>query len=335
MSIVILGGSGFIGRQLVRLLTESGETVTVVSRRPPAAVQQDIRYVRGDIADSASINRYIEGASVVFHLATGSGTAWSDFERDFLQGTHNVATACLDYGVSRLIYTSSIAALYLGGRDKIDESTGVDPKPHRRAYYSRAKIHAEQILMDFRSKRGLPVVILRPGVVMGPGRLNHSGIGMWVSDTCCIGWGRGKTRLPLVLASDVASALVAAMRTPNIEGQCFNIVGDIRMSASEFVSQIAKCSLRNFRFYPRMAARAQALEIIKWFLKAIARRPGNEFPSMRDLKSRALVSEFDCTAAHHILNWHPTTDWSTFRSEAIDSSLRPVLAGDLRVTEAS
>src|ERR1035438_2368427 len=214
--VTVIGGSGFIGAGLVQLLAESGAAVRVLSRsgKSPWGASANVRTLRGDVGNPEDVSAAIEGASVVYHLAAGAGNSWQDFERTIVKGTGYVAENCLRHRVERLVYTSSIAALYLGERCGIDERTGPDPKAVKRSHYSRAKSLAEKLLQDLHRTAGLPVVVVRPGVVVGPkGMLNHSGLGIWPSDTCCLGWGRGNNPLPFVLVGDVAQALANCMRS--------------------------------------------------------------------------------------------------------------------------
>jgi hypothetical protein len=74
----------------------------------------------------------------------------------------------------------------------------------------------------------------------------------------------------------------------------------------------------------------QALEAGKWLLKIAARKPDNPFPSYRDLKSRALACQLDCSLAKEKLGWQPVQDAEAFFAEAIDSHLPAIPAGDLR-----
>jgi nucleoside-diphosphate-sugar epimerase len=335
--VVVIGGTGFIGSHLVRELRRREVPVRIVTRRPPATAHQPgITYIQGDLAHPESLRQSIEGSSVVFHLATGGGATWAEFERDFVHATRQVAQFSLESGVRRLIYASSIAALFLGRRCKIDERTGPDPQPYNRSLYSRAKIAAEQVLHEMHDRHGLPVVIVRPGVVVGPGGfLQHSGVGNWASDLCSVGWGRGKEPLPFVLAQDVAAAMTAAMDASGIDGSTFNLVGDVRPTAAEFVQVLSDRSLRAFCFYPQSLWKLQIFDIAKWVLKIAARKPDNPFPSYRDLVTRALRSQFDCSAAKEMLGWRPVADREQFLQQAIDANLPTIKAGDLRLVAAS
>lgn len=332
--VAVIGGTGFIGGHLVRALLDRGRTVRVLSRQPRRS-EHGVSYVHGDMANEKTLRAVMENAESVCHLATGGGERWQDFERDVIQGTRQIALLCQEYRVRRLLYTSSVAALYGGGRRRIDERTGVDDQGAKRSLYSRSKIAAEAVLNEMQVSTGLPVVTFRPGVVVGPGgTFNHTGFGSWPSDTCCVGWGRGDTPLPLVLVSDVVAAMVKALDATGIDGMTFNLVGDVRIPASRYVKLLAARSHRNFRFYPQSLLKMQVMEIGKWLLKMAARKNENPFPSFRDLKSRSLRAPFDCSATKRVLGWRPVSNLDDFLRQAIDASLPAIHPSDLRLVHS-
>lgn len=330
--VAVIGGNGFIGKPLVRMLLEAGYAVKVGSRSAgsSASSRSALTFHAADVASREAMDAFVQGAHTVVHMAMGGGNSWADFERDFIAGTRNVAEACVAAGVKRLVYVSSIAALYLGDTRTVIESEGPDPQPLARSMYSRAKGIAEGVALSYNDK--LEVVIMRPGVVVGRGGLlSHSGAGYWPSDSCCLGWGSGTTPIPFVLVEDAAQAVFLAVQTPEASGKTFNLAGDVRPTAREFVRAIGNRSLRNFRFYPQSLLKLQMIEIFKWLIKVIAGKKENPFPSFRDLKSRSLRAQLDCSAAKSLLGWRPNGDPEAFYREAVDSHLKPVHPGDLRL----
>ncbi len=336
--VVVIGGAGFIGKRLTALLAAAGCHVVVVSRSSGARRSTDSRveYQSGAVADRGRMLELIAGASVVYDLAMTVGIVWEDWEREVIAGAINVAEACLEHGVRRLIYTSTIAALYLGKPGTVTEATlSNDADREYRADYCRAKGIVENKLLEMHRRRKLPVVITRPAVVVGQGgRMVHPALGEQVSDICLLGFGRGKTPLPCVLVDDVAQALLLAKDAPDIDGLTFNLAGDVRPSAAEFVSVLRERSRRNFRFYPRSMWRTCAGELSRYLIKKAVRKPNNRMVSIRDLRSAALVTQLDCSLAKQKLGWKPVSDREEFFQQAIDVHVRPVAPGDVRLEVA-
>jgi predicted dehydrogenase/nucleoside-diphosphate-sugar epimerase len=319
--VVVLGATGFIGRRTVAKLLEARLPVTIVARRahalPPAvasAVRDGrVRFFAGSLEDAATVARALDGAHTVIQLATGNGDTWEKVQRSMVQGSRDVAQAALERGVARFVYVSSIAALYTGhdAPAVIADATACDPRPADRSIYARGKIAAEQALLELHAVRKLPLVIVRPGVVMGAGSPpQHSGIGLWQRDNQCIGWGTGDTPLPIVWVDDVADALVKVAQHggPDLHGQALNLCARTPLTARAMVAALARSSGRPITFHPRGLALSQMMEIGKFAVKKAGRRPGVEFPSWRDLKARALVPQFACDVARQKLGWKPVED---------------------------
>jgi predicted dehydrogenase/nucleoside-diphosphate-sugar epimerase len=315
--VLVLGGSGFIGRRLVTALASAGHPVRVLSRRttPPKVgrVDYEPQVQSGDIRNADDIARAAEGCRSIVHLVSGAPADWAGYERLFVDGTRNAAEACLRSGAQQLLFASSIAAYDLGGDRTITESTPLDDGP-KRAEYTRAKVACERLLGQMHLDRALPVTIFRPGVVVGAGGpVEHLGVGFWPTQTHCVSWGsRTDSPLPFVLVDDVVSAFVAAVGRPELAGQSFNLVGDVRLSAKEYVEALREASGRDIRLHSQAIAKWYGVELAKWMVKTVARKPENVFPNYRDLASRSLRSPFDCTRAKQILNWTPVSDRTRF-----------------------
>ncbi len=320
--VVVLGGAGFIGRNLVSQLRGKVATITVVSRRAAGAAVEGVHTVNGDVTDGPRMMEILAGATVVYQLT---------IESDFGKGARNVAEACLRHGVRRLIYASTSDAVFLGRGGTIDESAGPDAKPHLRNPYARGKVESERLLLEHHAARGLPAIIARPCLVVGRGgALAHGGIGSWRTPTCLVGWGNGHNPMPFVLVQDVAAALALALDAPGIEGRTFNLGGDVFLSAREYIRLAGERTLRNFRFYPRNLALFNAKVVCKTVLKRALGRGGDR-QYYRDMTSSAMFSQIDNRAAKQWLGWKPNADLEVFLREAIDSHADPVLPGDLRL----
>ena len=148
--VVVLGGTGFIGRRVVTGLLDRGLPVTAVVRRthglPPeisaAAEDGRLRLLPGSLEDREALAAAIAGAAVVVQLATGGGETWEEVDRSMIGGSVAAAEAALAVGVSRFVYVSSIAALYCGANgmaaERARSRTASRPTRGRKAAMSTA-----------------------------------------------------------------------------------------------------------------------------------------------------------------------------------------------------
>lgn len=171
MRIVVTGGSGLVGRRIVRRLAREHEVVNLDLRTP---VEDNCTYIKGSILDGEFMRFVLDGADAVVHAAAIPGPSFGspyEIERTNVRGTHTVARAARERGVERMVYISSEAVLgivFSGGRttalyfpiDELHPLMAVEP-------YGRSKALAETLLGsgDF---EGMTVVSLRPPWVWVP-----------------------------------------------------------------------------------------------------------------------------------------------------------------------
>lgn len=166
---LVTGGSGFLGRHVVRALLARGDRV-ISFDRPGAAAERSAEAVAGDVRDGETLARATRGCDVVFHLASVVDVRKD--QRPALHainvgGTERVIDACRREGVSRLVYCSSASVVYdghdiLGGDESLPYGRrGVAP------YAETKRIAEEQVLAA--NGDGLATCSIRPHLVFGPG----------------------------------------------------------------------------------------------------------------------------------------------------------------------
>lgn len=172
MRVAVTGGSGVVGRVLVRHLVGDQHQVRALARSEGAAnVVEGLgaESVVGDVMNRASLLPLVQGADWVFHVAGINEMCSRDpglMDRVNVEGAANVLTACQTAGVGRLIHTSSAAAI-----GEAAGMVGTEASPHRGSYlsrYERSKHLSEQVL--FEEAGDLDVVAVNPSSVQGPGR---------------------------------------------------------------------------------------------------------------------------------------------------------------------
>lgn len=197
MRVALTGGSGVVGRPLVRHLVERGHQVQALARSTGSARTLErlgARPIGGDVLDRDSLLPLVAEADRVFHVAGVNEMCSKDpghMDRVNIEGTRNVVSACRAAGVGRLIHTSSAATI--GERAG---TVGSETSPHRGSYlsrYERSKHLAERVLFD--ECGDLDVVAVNPSSVQGPGRA--SGTGRLILDLL-------NGRLPVLVESRVS-----------------------------------------------------------------------------------------------------------------------------------
>jgi dihydroflavonol-4-reductase len=169
---LITGATGHIGNVLTRQMLERGQSPRLLVRpgKTPLALQGlEVEIVPGDLLDSDSLRRAMQGVDVVYHLAARISLASGpdpETERVNLEGTRNVLAAACAAGVRRLVYASSIYALRVPHTGLVDESLPFDPS-HARGAYDRSKA-AASLEVQNAAAHGLDAVIVCPTAVAGP-----------------------------------------------------------------------------------------------------------------------------------------------------------------------
>jgi dihydroflavonol-4-reductase len=168
MKLLVIGASGHLGAHLARVLLAEGHTVRALVR-PTSDTRGlsglDVELVQGDVLDRASLSAALHGCQAAFHLAAPTSLT-PELSRIVVEGTSNVLEESLCSGVERLVYTSSIATIgYSRGPAILDEQSN---QLTRASDYHVSKWQAEQHVLDFGRRTGLPVVVVNPATIVGP-----------------------------------------------------------------------------------------------------------------------------------------------------------------------
>jgi nucleoside-diphosphate-sugar epimerase/predicted dehydrogenase len=320
---LVIGGSGFIGRALVTALADQGYAVRVFSRGSGGGLERDdgrVSVTTGSLKSEDDLLQAMDGVDSVFHLAKATENSWAGYLENDVGVTRRIGEACLKAGVVRLIYTGTIDSYDASQPDRpISEATPFDHDLERRNLYARSKAACEAELKALERENKLPLVIVRPGIVIGKaGPLQHWGIAMWRGATACKLWGNGRNIMPFVLVDDVAEGLVLAAEAEGALGQSFNLIGDPMLSARDYFTEIAAANNVRMRALPTPIWTYFVTDVVKyWAKRLLAKRSGLTKPSFRDWKSRAQLSPYRNDAAKSALGWRPEADRQRFIQRGI------------------
>ncbi|XP_053172809.1 short-chain dehydrogenase/reductase family 42E member 1 [Scomber japonicus] len=185
-TFLITGGCGYFGYRLACSLHKKGAKIILFDKVPPyQAMPKDMEFVQGDIRDHAQVEKAVTDVDCVFHLASYGMSGREQLNRDLIeavniQGTQNILKACVEHGVSRLVYTSTFNVVF-GGQviENGDESLPYLPLHLHPDHYSRTKSLAEMAVLKasgtaLQDGSGvLRTCALRPAGIYGPGEQRH------------------------------------------------------------------------------------------------------------------------------------------------------------------
>lgn len=169
-SVLVTGGTGFIGRHLVAALWQQGVPARVLSRRPLDGGGQGCPTIVGDLADPATLDGICGNVDTIFHLA-GHAHALDEPDdasvalgtRITVDGTRALLAQARRAGVRTFIYVSSVKSMGEGGATCLDETAECRPV----TAYGKARHAAEQLVLD--NVNDFSATVLRLPMVYGPG----------------------------------------------------------------------------------------------------------------------------------------------------------------------
>ena len=305
MLALVTGGHGFIGSHLVRRLLADGHRVRVLARpgsRLDRLEELPVEVVRADLTLATGLEPAVTGVDWVFHLA-GALKAFreADLMRVNRDGTRHLAAACRAGapGLARFLLVSSLAAggPSPGGRPRAEE----DP-PAPLSWYGQSKLEGERAALA----SGLPVVILRPPVVFGPGDRDVLGCFRLARRGLVPVPGPGGRRYSVIYAPDLADGLVRAAQAPHGAGEVFHLTGP-DLDWAEFGRRIAAVLGRPARVLvlPEGLVRACGLGADLW--TRLRGRPGIfSSQKVREMLAPGWVASPE--KARRLLGWTAPTD---------------------------
>jgi len=245
MKVLLTGATGFLGGEIARRLIAAGHDVRITVRKSSkldGVKDLPLEKVEADILDKASMVRALEGRDALIHAAASVSSRVRDKDAIFranVEGTRAVLEAAVEAKVSRVVYTSTIGTIGTTEDAGLhDERTVWDVE--RLDYgYVNAKKKAEELAFDF-ARRGLPLVILNPGFILGPGDVYGSStrvVSEWLHGRLSVYLEGG---LSFCDVRDVAQAHVDAL-TKGTVGERYIVAGQ-NLRWSEFYTAAARLS---------------------------------------------------------------------------------------------
>lgn len=172
MRAFVTGGTGFVGGPTVRRLIAGGHKAVCLVRRPAAATDLERAGATlhpGDVTDRESLRAGMAGCDWVIHLANVFSFWEPDptvYTRVNVEGTRNVLECALEAGVGKVVHVST--TLTYGKSAEVPFTETSPQGPERFSAYAESKYQGDRIAWQLRRERSLPLVVIYPGVVLGP-----------------------------------------------------------------------------------------------------------------------------------------------------------------------
>ena len=262
MKVLVTGAGGFLGTAVVERLLAYGYTdircsvrrrmnlpkLNVLSTRYATS---HLEYCVGNLKSPHDAASAVEGVQLIFHLAAGLRGAAADLFQDTVVASRNLLEATGRRSPLRIVLVSSFAVYglaRLGRGAYVNEETALETHPEWRDPYSHAKLRQEQMFWKYHSQNGFELVVLRPGVICGPGGTHFSErVGLKIGEWHLI-FG-GNNQLPLTYVDNCADAVVFAGTHKQAAGQVYNVLDDDTPTCREYL-QAYKREVRNIRSIP-------------------------------------------------------------------------------------
>jgi nucleoside-diphosphate-sugar epimerase len=311
--ILVTGAAGFLGRHVVAALWRCGADVVALVRdktRAPRALERQATIVEGDVANAEAMAAAMDGVAVVIHCAavTRNNVPWSEHHRTNVRGTEVVLRAAHEAGVRRAVHVSSVIVhgpAGAGGSDLVAESAPYAEDVDRWAHYQRSKIEAEQMAFDLHRRLGLPVSVIRPGIIYGPGAARSVGRGLLRLGRVQLSIGSGKNVLPYTYIGNVVDAILLAVASPDAVGRAYNVVDEPQAPVRAWAARAAALRDESLISAPVPAG---LLSGVARLLEAKRERDGSDAPPKltRFVVASATSSRrYDTTGARRDLGWRP------------------------------
>jgi nucleoside-diphosphate-sugar epimerase len=278
LKVLVTGAGGFLGVHVVeRLLAHGYNDIRCFLRDKSKAPRllalsesypnSQLQLSCGNLKSKSDCTRAVADVSLVFHLAAGMKGSAAELFADSVVVSRNLLEALqarIDPpgAKTRVVLVSSfgvygVAALRRGAL--VNEETPLEQHPELRDTYSHSKLRQEQLFQDYRQSDGFEVVVLRPGVIYGPGGGAFSSrVGLQIGPVFFhLG---GSNLLPLTYVENCAEAIVIAGTHPDSAGQVYNVHDNDLPTASGYL-----------REYRKQVKRIRSIRLPYWVTRLLAR----------------------------------------------------------------
>jgi nucleoside-diphosphate-sugar epimerase len=332
-TILVTGATGFLGKHLVEQLTtvEQGARVRVLCRGASVWDKDPrVEVVGGDVTLRGDVERATEGVEEVYHLAgivSRDSKDASLLYQTHVEGTRNVCEAARQKGARKLVHVSSSGTIAVSREPLVHaETSGYKHEILGEWPYYLSKIFSEKLALDYFARYQLPVVVVNPSLILGPGDDRNSStrdVALFLEGKIMAIPGGG---LSFADARDAAAGLIAAMRSGAPGGRY--LLGAANWTFRELITKLSEVSgIRGPKLQPSPEF---ALRSTRW-LRRVYRLAGKTFPlDDVSVKMSALFWYCDSRKARADLGFRSRDPVETLKDTVDDLRARHTRPGSAR-----
>jgi nucleoside-diphosphate-sugar epimerase len=240
--VLVTGAGGFTGLALARSLAARGHQVRGLIRNPSHAeelARAGVEVVPGDVRDEALMRRSLEGVDTVYHLAAvfrRAGVPDSEYRTVHVDATRQLIELAGELGVRRVVHCSTVGVHgHVDGDAPATEDAPFSPMD----IYQQTKLEGEWMARETARRTGVPLTVVRPGPIYGPGDRRLLKLIGGVARRRFRLLGDGTPRFQMVYVDDLIEGFRLASEQPNAVGRTYIITGQEAPTLRELVDEIA------------------------------------------------------------------------------------------------
>jgi nucleoside-diphosphate-sugar epimerase len=238
--VALTGATGYTGSRVLAALLARGDTVAALARPTSHGPRAgDVRWVEGDLADARALDLLVEGAEAVVHVAAVYRTAGHPdayYREVNVAGTERLLEAATRFGVRRFVHTSTVGVHGDIANPPADETAPIAPGD----VYQATKAEAEALALDFHRRRGLPVTVVRPAAIYGPGETRLLKLFRAIARGRYAIVGSGRAFYHPVFIDDLVAGFLLALDRREAVGEAFIVAGPRYVTQSQLALVIAR-----------------------------------------------------------------------------------------------
>ncbi len=247
MTTLVTGASGFVGAALCERLNRQALPIRAVKRNNHRAEPDRGAFAIRDIDGQTDWRDALHGVQRIVHLAArvhimrgDSSDSLIDFRRVNVEGTANLARQAADYGVTRLVFVSSVKVN--GESTSTGQFFSADDTPSPRGSYGISKYEAEQLLRYIAAETGMEIVIIRSPLVYGPSvKANFRAMMNWLSWRIPLPLaGVTENRRSMVALDNLVDLIVTSLEHPAAANQTFMVSDGEDLSTASLLRRMGE-----------------------------------------------------------------------------------------------